>query len=83
VCNFVLRLWDEHKPRVFEIRVLWKIFRPERVAVRGVVENEEISVSVLAIYYLDDQIRRNEMGRKVSHIRDRRRASCVLAGKSE
>jgi len=30
-----------------------------------------------------DQIRRNEMGRNVSHIGDRRGAYYVLAGKSE
>jgi len=35
-------LWDEHRPRVFEIRVLRKIFGPERVEVRGVVKNEEV-----------------------------------------
>jgi hypothetical protein len=42
VCNFALALWDEHRPRVFKIRVLKKIFGPERVEVRGVVKNEEV-----------------------------------------
>jgi hypothetical protein len=56
-----LRLREEHRLRVFENRVLRRIFRPKRDEVRGKWKKTTCSI-LLTQYCACDKIEKNEMG---------------------
>jgi hypothetical protein len=67
----------EHRPRVFENRVLRRIFGPKRDEVRGKwrkLHNDELNeLYCSTIQCSGDQIERNEMGRNVARMGEERR----------
>jgi len=58
----LLTLREEHRLRVFENRVLRRIFGPKRDKVTGEWRKLHNEVVFLAQYFLGDQIEKNEMG---------------------
>jgi hypothetical protein len=64
--NWSLTLREEHRLRVFENRVLRKIFGPKRDEVTGEwrrLRNKALSSVFLTKYHSDDQVKKTEMGR--------------------
>jgi hypothetical protein len=82
-----LTLWEEHRLRVFEKRVLRRIFGPERVEVTGEwrkLHNEELH----NLYSSPDIIREVKSGRMrwaghVARMGEERKVYKILVGKSE
>jgi hypothetical protein len=59
-------LREEYRLRVFENRVLRKIFRSNKDEVTGEwrrLHNEQLHEMLLTKYYSSDQIKKNEMGK--------------------
>ena len=78
---------EEHRLRVFENRLLSRIFGPKRDEKTGEwkkLHNEELSDYVLLTKsFSDDKIEKNEMGGACGTYGKRRGAYRVLVGKSE
>ena len=71
---------NNHMVRVFEKRMLGKIFGPKSDKVtrnRRKVHNEELN-DLYSSSNIADQIKKNELDRQVAHIRERRGAWGVM-----
>ena len=69
--NKSLTLREEHRLRVFENRVLMRIFGPKRDRVKGEwrkLHNEELNSLLLTQYCADNKIKKNEMGGGIWHV---------------
>jgi len=79
-------LWEERRLRVFEKRVLRRIFGPERDEVTGEwrkLHNEELNdLYCFTKYCSGDKIEKNEMGRACSAYGERRGEYRVLVGRT-
>jgi hypothetical protein len=73
---------EEHRLKMFKNRVL-RIFGPKRDEVTGEWRQLHNEQSVLAKYYLGDQIKKNKMGRYVACMGKRRGVYRGLVGKLE
>jgi hypothetical protein len=76
----------ERRLTVFENKVLRRIFWFMRDEVSGdwrKLHNEEINDLYSSPHYLGDQIEKNEMGRHVVHMGERRGVCRVVVGKPE
>jgi hypothetical protein len=82
-----LILREEHRLRVFENRVLRRIFRPKRDKVTGdwrKLHNEELyNLVLLAKRKQNDQVKEDEMGRACSTNGEKRDPYRILVGKPE
>jgi hypothetical protein len=79
-------LWEEHRLKVFENRVLKRIFEPKRDEVTGgrKLHNEELRnlYSSSGIIRMMES-RRTRWVKHVAYIREKRNEYTVLVGKSE
>jgi hypothetical protein len=82
-----LTLREEHRLRVFENRVLRRIFEPRRgEIIRGLrkLHNEELrNLYSSPKYNLNDQVKNDKMGRACGTHGERRNAYRVLVGNPE
>jgi hypothetical protein len=81
-------LREERRLRVFENRVLRRIFGPKRDEVTGSGEHcvtSNFTIVLRTKYYSGDHIKKTEMGiaRSMHEVEERRGASRVLLGKPE
>jgi hypothetical protein len=76
-------LREEHRLRVFENRVLRRVFGPKRDEVTGIGENFIKNTVLLAQYCSGDTIEKNEMGGRVALMGEEKGVYRVLVGKPE
>ena len=80
-----LKLREERRQRLFENRVLRRIFGPkkdERVGDWRKLHNEELNDVLLTKYYSGDQIDRNEIGGTRSKYREGERCMWDFGGET-